>query len=646
MAVIHKLLKRQLHKYLGEKENIPDCFAKFIDAVNDAYFQADEDREMLERSLELSSRELLQANLEMRAIFKAFPDLFFVLDYSGKIIDYIAASEEDLLLPASGFLGKRVQELRIGNIGRKFQKAIEKTLESQSVQSLEYSLEMGGKEKFYEARIVKLPKNQLITIIRNITEKKLIEKEREQYNEQLEKLVNERTAELVQEISERKIIEEQLRYQKSLIESVYDIALDGILVVTPSGKVLSYNRRFLEIWHLKEDAPELNSNGDIFYLISEKLDEPERFRTQIEYLSAHPDEKHRAINKLKDGRILDRYSSPVTSSDGVYYGRVWFFRDITEQKEIEEQLRNYQESLEDLVRERTQKLQRTNEQFQREISIRKKIEEELIHRNLLLKDKTAEIESANEEIKRFAYLVSHDLRAPLVNLKGFAGELQFAVNTIQGLSGKFLAGLDPDEQEELKTSIESDIPEALSFINNSVSRMDSMINAILKLSRLGRRELYFEKIDMNQLVSLLLDSLKHRIETQGITVKVDKLTSIIADRTSVEQIFGNILGNAVKYLEPDKPGMIEVSCENDEEQVTFHVKDNGRGIAGHEMEKVFELFGRAGKRDVPGEGMGMAYARTLVKRHGGKIWCESEPGKGSTFSFTISKKIADGGPNV
>jgi signal transduction histidine kinase len=125
---------------------------------------------------------------------------------------------------------------------------------------------------------------------------------------------------------------------------------------------------------------------------------------------------------------------------------------------------------------------------------------------------------------------------------------------------------------------------------------------------------------------------------------VGELPEVVADRTSMEQVMGNILGNAVKYMTSQRPAEIEVSGERLAEETVFYVKDNGRGIAEEDMDKVFTPFRRAGSQDVPGEGMGLTYVQTLVRRHDGRIWCESELGAGTTFSFTISNRLeSDGG---
>lgn len=263
-----------------------------------------------------------------------------------------------------------------------------------------------------------------------------------------------------------------------------------------------------------------------------------------------------------------------------------------------------------------------------------------------VKERTAELQLANEELRTFAYIVSHDLRAPLVNIKGFVGELGFAIEDIRPLIEQVLPGLNKEQQQLLTTAFNEEIPEAMTFIDASVTRMDGLVNAILKLSRLGRRELYFEPINMNALVRSTLETLAHQIEQRQVRVTVDTLPQVIADQTSMEQIIGNILSNAVLYLHQDRPGEIKISGYRNHHETGFSIKDNGRGIATEDKQKVFELFRRAGRQDVPGEGMGLAYVRTLVRRHGGRIWFESEPESGTTFTFTISNHLEQGDNHV
>lgn len=242
----------------------------------------------------------------------------------------------------------------------------------------------------------------------------------------------------------------------------------------------------------------------------------------------------------------------------------------------------------------------------------------------------------------FAYIISHDLRAPLVNIKGFTTELKYALQSLTAVIEPLLPGLSEDDQQEIANALQEDIPEALGFIDSSVNRMNNLINAILKLSRLGRRELSFESIEIKPLVDSILESLAHQIEQRQVTLTIGSLPTVIADRTALEQILGNILSNAINYLEPHRPGEIKISAEVTPTETIFHIRDNGRGIAAEDMHKVFELFRRAGRQDTPGEGMGLAYVRALVRRHSGFIWCDSELGVGTTFSFTISNQLKQG----
>ncbi len=275
-------------------------------------------------------------------------------------------------------------------------------------------------------------------------------------------------------------------------------------------------------------------------------------------------------------------------------------RDITERKRAEEVLRRAHNELEDKVRERT-----------------------------------AALERANEELKTFTYLVSHDMRAPLINLKGYAAELRAAVAAVRPAVAEGLGRLEEAQSAAAAAALQEDIPEALGFIDASVERMDSFIEAMLKLSRLGRRELTFARVDTKALVEKTLRTLAYQLEAQDVTVTCGPLPAVTADRTSLEQIMANLLTNAVLYLDPARPGEVDVSGETNHEEVTFRVRDNGCGIASEDLRKVFEPFARVGERSVPGEGMGLAYVHSLVRRHGGRIWCESEPGVGTTFAFTI-----------
>ncbi len=250
-----------------------------------------------------------------------------------------------------------------------------------------------------------------------------------------------------------------------------------------------------------------------------------------------------------------------------------------------------------------------------------------------------ELQQANEEVKSFASILSHDLRSPLVNVKGFVGELRHAVTTLQPLlDGTQAEPLTPEQQQLVKETFSADIPEALDFIDASVRKMDRLIQAILTLSRLGRRELKPEPLPLGPLVEEQIESLRFQLERRQATITVGELPVVLADRTAMEQIFGNLIGNAVNYLVPERPGRITIRADEGVNEVQIHISDNGRGIDSADFPKVFAIFRRAGPQDVPGEGMGLAFVQTLVRRHGGRIWFQSALGVGSTFSIALPRQ--------
>ncbi len=251
-----------------------------------------------------------------------------------------------------------------------------------------------------------------------------------------------------------------------------------------------------------------------------------------------------------------------------------------------------------------------------------------------LKSYSEELAEINEELKNFAYIVSHDLRGPLVNIKGFSQELDRSIKEIEPCFQKHLSDLDPEESEKIGPVLKKDIPEALSFISSSVNRMDRMINGILKLSRAGRSSLTLEPVRVPELIQSILDSLAHQIGSHVVEIRLDN-EPVPADRTALEQIFGNLVDNAIKYLEPSRAGIIVISSERNDREVIFHVHDNGRGIAEEDIPRAFEIFRRIGPQLTAGEGIGLAYVKTLVRALGGRIWCSSRLGAGSTFSFSI-----------
>lgn len=248
---------------------------------------------------------------------------------------------------------------------------------------------------------------------------------------------------------------------------------------------------------------------------------------------------------------------------------------------------------------------------------------------------TGALKDTNDDLRSFIYSLSHDLRSPLVNIRGFSEELMEGIRELGPMLERYLEGFPPDERKQYRDVLKKDIPDALTYIGSSVKRMDELINAVLALSRIGHRELKLEFINMDDLVRTTLDTFAHRIMQDRVTVTADRLPDVIADRLVMEQCVMNLLDNALKYLDPSRPGTVLLSGEEAGGETIFRVRDNGRGIAEDDLPKIFGLFRRVGTQDVPGDGLGLAYVKALIRRQGGRIWCESEPGAGTTFSFTV-----------
>ncbi|HSI16145.1 MAG TPA: ATP-binding protein [Sphingomonas sp.] len=260
----------------------------------------------------------------------------------------------------------------------------------------------------------------------------------------------------------------------------------------------------------------------------------------------------------------------------------------------------------------------------------------------LVSERTADLTRANDEIQRFAYIVSHDLRAPLVNVMGFTAELDTATGVIAELIDRAEQQAPDIVTEEARLAAREDLPEAIGFIRTSTEKMDRLINAILKLSREGRRVLAPERIDIADVVDGIIATLKHVIDERGATIVIEGgLPAIVSDRLAIEQILSNLIENAVKYLQPGRPGRIVVRGARSGPRVSLEVEDNGRGIAPSDHARVFDLFRRAGNQDQPGEGIGLAHVRALAYRLGGTIDVRSELGAGTIFRLSLPATLTE-----
>jgi signal transduction histidine kinase len=224
------------------------------------------------------------------------------------------------------------------------------------------------------------------------------------------------------------------------------------------------------------------------------------------------------------------------------------------------------------------------------------------------------------------------LRSPLVNIQGFSQELEISVRNIKNILGHI--EIPGDHIDEINLVINQEIPEALDFIKNGICKMDSLLKGLLSISRLGRRPLEKKRVSMNALVEQVVNSFIYQIREKGITLEVEALPDCIGDEGQLNQVFSNLLDNAIKYLDENRQGIIRITGKKEKKRLSYAVEDNGIGIPRNKQEKIFEIFHKH-EPGRTGEGLGLTIVRKIMEKHQGNVEVESEPGKGSRFIITL-----------
>lgn len=256
----------------------------------------------------------------------------------------------------------------------------------------------------------------------------------------------------------------------------------------------------------------------------------------------------------------------------------------------------------------------------------------------------AELGRTNEDLKfktqeneTFVYSVSHDLRSPLVNLQGFGKELANACQELRETAQD--QGVPPATRDHMTQLIDHDVLESVRFIQTAVTRSGNIIDALLRLSRAGRVEYKRQRVDVRPIVDRVIAAMQVNVRQRKAEIVVHDLPEAEGDATAIDQVFGNLLGNAINYLDANRPGKIEVGTipipDNNGKLVRYYVRDNGLGIPAAYLPKMFVAFQRLHGQIAPGEGIGLAWVRRAVERMGGSITVESTEGVGSTFFLTL-----------
>ena len=270
------------------------------------------------------------------------------------------------------------------------------------------------------------------------------------------------------------------------------------------------------------------------------------------------------------------------------------------------------------------------------------LEQAVAERTKELERRREQLEAKNHDLSDFLYVASHDLRAPLINLSGFSHALQGSMEVLDGLMHKAATGsngLSDRVNAAQWVAVKDEIGESLDFILRATAKMDLLVSALLELSRIETRPHVTQAVDTQLLAEDILRTFHFQITEKRISVVTGWLPTVHADAARINQVFSNLIDNAIKYSRPGIDAHIEIGCEERDDVHCFYVRDSGRGIRPEDQDKVFRLFTRVGSSDVPGEGVGLAAVRKIIDKHGGKIWVESVLGHGSTFWFTLPRRL-------
>jgi PAS domain S-box-containing protein len=405
------------------------------------------------------------------------------------------------------------------------------------------------------------------------------------------------------------------------LAEILNVAEDGIVTVNDRHEIVLFNRGAAKIFGYAPDEVLGRSLGVLL---------PDRYRPdhdrQLDGFARGPvasramGDRRTVLGRRKDGSEFPVEATISRLGTGPDLLLTAIVRDAADRTRYEDALVRLNRDLEERVQARTA---------------------ELADRNLQLVQKT-------EENEMFVYSVSHDLRSPLVNLEGFGEELRLAARELQVLLAD--ERVPADLKRRADEVCEVGVRESVEFIRTAVGRLGRIIDALLRLSRAGRVVYHPQVLDVGTIARRVVDAMRRTAEERRATVVVEPLPAAVGDPVAVEQVFANLIGNALNYLDPARPGRVAVGAEPAAEETagtrTYFVRDNGIGIPTAYHPKLFQALQRLHPDKAPGEGIGLAIVRRVLERLGGTIRVESSGGAGTTFYFTLpgSETGISGGP--
>ena len=545
--------------------------------------------------LEMQNDELRKAQEEIEVSRSRYADLYdfspvgyFVFSKTGKILEANLTGAGLVRMERSSLVNGLFTSFIDERFRTVFREHLGAVLRSRGKERCELQLRRKeGRSVFASLESISVKEEDNIRIrsaVSDITDRKRAEEEVLRLNAELEAKVAVRTAQLEaankalkDEIAERTRAEEEIRQSEREFRAIFELSSVGMAQRDLStGLIIRLNQKLCEMTGYS--AKELLTRKDIMLTHPDYRERDQEVRAGV--LKGESDTW--LIEKQyvrKDGEVIwvQVNGRLIRDSSGRPFRTVAVIQDITERKRAEE-----------AVADRTVQLERMN-------------------RKLV---------ALNAELDDFTYVAGHDLQEPLRNLAAFIQLLR----------------------EDLGDSLSQKAARDLGFITEAATRMQTLIQGLLALSRTGRVAKKKEKVSLNECADRALQALSLRLKETGAQITRDKMPEVWGDSTLLTELYQNLIGNALKFSKEPRP-IIWLTVEAQGDDQIFGVKDNGIGIEPKYAQQIFQPFRRLhGRAEYEGSGIGLAICRKIVERHGGKIWVDSEPGHGAHFRFTISDK--------
>lgn len=538
-----------------------------------------------------AQRNLQASENRLRAILASIPDMTFEISKDGTFLDMIASAELVPILEPQEFIGKNIKEILPTSVGEQTMFALERAMATNQVHAFEYGLPPNEEVQFFEARVAAVSSESALIMVRDISQRKWVETERET---------------LINELESKNAESETLRESASIIAETLDENKAVSLILDQLAKVIPYDNASVQLMR-----------GDNLEIVSIRGLEPAKDHLNLQF----PIYEKEPLYPLIMGKepyllvedVLDFFPKFYEGFEGALH------REIRSWLVVPMKVKGKIIGVITLDGYSTSKFNPKHAElalvYAGQVAVALEnarlfsdLQDELIVRKALIE----ELESKNAELERFTYTVSHDLKSPVITIRGFLGFLEKSAS-----SGNIVR-----------------LREDIKRISDATDKMQTLLNELLDLSRIGRQVNEPALVSFGEIVYEALELVQGRIQASHVrTIVQENMESVYVDRQRILEAVQNLIDNAAKFV--GKNPLIEIGQQGREgEMALFFVRDNGIGIPAAHYERIFGLFNKLDAGS-DGTGIGLALVKRIIEIHRGRIWVESEAGGGSTFYFTL-----------